>query len=226
MTVESKRRSGVFIFAVLVAISPWTACTRSIKQEAKPSIPPRVIYDLGIRQLQSGDYLQARISLEQAVALDPDKAVYRNALGLANLHSGRLRHAVDSFREALRLNPQFPDAYNNLGVALAQSDKPKEALEAFRKALSFPSYNGPEIVYQNLGETYYKMGRYEEAEEALKAALRLNANVPTTYYTLGLVHEKQFRRLDALKAYREALKLAPDSEVARKAKKRVVSLGG
>jgi len=126
----------------------------------------------------------------------------------------------------LRLNPQFPDAYNNLGVALAQSGKPEDALEAFRKALSFPSYNGPEIVYQNLGETYYKLGRYVEAEEALTAALSLNANVATTYYTLGLVHEKQFRQSDALRAYREALKLAPDSEVARKAKKRVVSLGG
>ncbi len=221
-----KKRCGLLILPILVIFSWSVACTPTQEQKAKPTVPPRFIYDLGIRQLQSGDYFQARISLEQAVALDPDKAVYRNALGLANLHSGRLRHAVDSFREALRLNPQFPDAYNNLGVALAQSDQPKEALEAFRKALSFPSYNGPEIVYQNLGETYYKMGRYEEAEEALKAALRLNANVPTTYYTLGLVHEKQFRQLDALKAYREALKLAPDSEVARKAKKRIVSLGG
>lgn len=226
MTVESKRISGVFIFAVLVAVSSWTACTPSFKQEEKPSIPPPVIYDLGIRQLKSGDYFQARISLEQAIALDPKKAIYRNALGLANLHSGRLQKAVDLFRQALRLNPQFPDAYNNLGVALAQSGKPEDALEAFRKALSFPSYSVPEIVYQNLGETYYKLKRYVEAEEALTAALSLNANVPTTYYTLGLVHEKQFRQLDALKAYREALKLAPDSEVARKAKKRVDSLGG
>ncbi len=226
MTVESKRISGVFIFAVLVAVSSWTACTPSFKQEEKPSIPPPVIYDLGIRQLKSGDYFQARISLEQAIALDPKKAIYRNALGLANLQSGRLRQAVDSFREALRLNPQFPDAYNNLGVALAQRGKPEEALEAFGKALSFPSYNSPAIVYQNLGESYYKLARYEEAEEALKAALRLNANVPTTYYTLGLVHEKQSRMLEALKDYRDALKSAPNSEVARKAKERFVSLGG
>ncbi len=176
--------------------------------------------------MQSGEYDQARLSLKQAVALDPDKAIYRNALGLANLHSGRLRQAVISFREALRLNPQFPDAYNNLGVALAQSGKPDEALGAFRNALSIPSYNSPEIVYQNLGETYYKLARYSEAEESLKAGLRLNTNLATTHYTLGLVHEKQSRRLEALKAYREVLKLAPDSEVARKAKERLVSLGG
>jgi len=191
-----------------------------------PKVPPRFIYGLGIGQLQSGEYVQARHSLEQAVALDPDKAIYRNALGLANLHSGRLQEALDSFREALRLNPQFPDAYNNLGVALAQSGKPEEALGAFRKALSIPSYNSPEIVYQNLGETYYKLGRYNEAEESLKAALRLNANLATTYYTLGLVHEKQSRQLDALRAYREALRLTPNSEVERKAKDRVGSLGG
>ncbi len=226
MTVESKRRSGVFIFAVLAAVSSWTACTPSIKKEAKPSVPPRVIYGLGIGQLQSGEYVRARLSLEQAVALNPKKAIYRNALGLANLHLGRLGEAANSFRETLRLNPQFPDAYNNLGVALAQSGKSEEALRAFRKAASFPSYNSPEIAYQNMGETYYELGRYEDAEDALKAALRLNATVATTYYTLGLVHEKQSRRLDALRAYREALRLAPNSEAARKAKERVVSLGG
>jgi len=221
-----KKRCGLLILPVLVIFLSLLACTSTQEQKAKPTVPPRFIYDLGISQMQLGEYAQARLSLKQAVALDPDKAIYRNALGLANLHSGRLRQAVISFREALRLNPQFPDAYNNLGVALAQSGKPEEALGAFRNALSIPSYNSPEIVYQNLGETYYKLGRYSEAEESLKAGLRLNTNLATTYYTLGLVHEKQSRRLEALKAYREALKLAPDSKVARKAKERVVSLGG
>ena len=220
------RRSGLFIASVLVVFLSCVSCTPTQEQKAKPIVPPRFIYDLGTRQLQSGEYFQARLSLEQAVTLDPNKAIYRNSLGLANLHLGRLGEAADSFREALRLNPQFPDAYNNLGVALAQSGKPEEALGTFRTALSFPSYNSPEIVYQNMGETYYKLGRYSEAEESLKAALRLNATVATTYYSLGLVHEKQSHRLEALKAYREALKLAPDSAVARKAKERVVSLGG
>ncbi len=220
------KRSGLFIQLVLAVSLSCVACTPTQEQKARPTLPPRVIYDLGLSRLQSGEYSQARFSLEQAVALDPNKAIYRNALGLANLHLGRLQDAVGSFREALRLNPQFPDAYNNLGVALAQSGKSEEALRAFRKALSFPSYNSPEIVYQNLGETYYTLGRYEEAERALRAALRRNANLATSYYTLGLVHERQARRQDALKAYREVLIRAPDSEVARKAQERVVSLGG
>ena len=220
------KRPGLFIPLVLVVFLSYVACTPTQEQTAKPTFPPRIIYDLGISQLQAGEYAQARHSLEQAVALDPNKAIYRNALGLANLHLGRLQAAVNSFREALGLNPQFPDAYNNLGVALAQSGKPEEALAAFRKTLSFPSYNSPEIVYQNLGETYYKLGRYEKAERALRAALRLNANLSTSYYTLGLVHERQSRREDALTAYREVLIRAPGSEVARKAQKRVVSLGG
>ncbi len=219
------RRSGLFIASVLVVFLSCVSCTPTQEQKAKPIVPPRFIYDLGTRQLQSGEYFQARLSLEQAVTLDPNKAIYRNSLGLANLHLGRLGEAVDSFREALRLNPQFPDAYNNLGVALAQSGKSEEALRAFRKALSFPSYNSPEIVYQNMGETYYELGRYEEAEQALRTALRLNANLATSYYTLGLVHERQARRQDALWAYREVLIRAPDTEVARKAQERVVSLG-
>jgi Tfp pilus assembly protein PilF len=175
--------------------------------------------------MESGEYQQARLSLEEAVAQDPNSASYRNALGLADLQLGRLPQALASFREAVRLNPKFSDAYNNLGVALAQSGNWEEAIAAFERVLTFPSYNSPEIIYQNLGWAYYSLGRYREAEKALSSALKLEPRMVLAHYTLGLVYEKENRKPDAVQAYRQVVKLAASSDTGRKAQERLKALG-
>ena len=188
---------------------------------------PRVLYELGIKQLASGEYPQARLALEQAVALAPRQAAYHNALGLANLQLGRLPPAVEAFRVALKLHADFPDASNNLGVALAQSGQWREAIAAFEKVLTFQAYNSPELVYQNLGWAYYNLEQYPEAEAALTMALRVDPRLPLTHYTLGLTLEKQGRRQDAQAAYRRVLDLVPQhADMARKAQERLQALGG
>jgi len=165
MTARFEQGKSVFIVPVVLSCLSWVGCTPPPAEKPKaPTVHPAIIYEMGTSQLESGEYLQARLSFEQAVTLDPDSANYRNALGLANLHSGRIPQAVNSFREAVRLNPDFSDGYNNLGVALAQSGKWEDAIAAFEKVLTFPFYNSPEIVYQNLGWAYYNLGRYQEAE--------------------------------------------------------------
>jgi Tfp pilus assembly protein PilF len=222
----ARTSKSIFIAPVFLACIYWIGCgPPQVQTPEPPTVPPTVIYETGISQLESGDYLRARLSFEQAVRLDPSRAVYRNALGLANLHLGRLPQAVDSFREAVRLNPNLSDGYNNLGVALAQSGNWEEAVAAFEKVLTFATYNSPEVVYQNLGWAYYNLGQYQEAEKALKSALRLNPQMALTHYTLGLLYEKQQRKPDALRSYREAIKLAADSETGRKAQERLKDLG-
>jgi Tfp pilus assembly protein PilF len=216
---------SIFIAPLFSACYLVVGCA-SVPQDKPetPTVPPAVIYETGISQLEAGDYLGARASFEQAVRLDPGRTTYRNALGLANLHLGRLPQAIESFREAVRLNPKFSDAYNNLGVALAQSGEWEGAMAAFEKVLTSATYNSPEVVYQNLGWAFYNLGRYQEAEQALKSALRLNPQMALTHYTLGLVYENQQRKPDAVRSYREAIKIAADSESGRKAQERLKAL--
>ena len=112
-------------------------------------------------------------------------------------------------------------------MALAQAGKWEEAVATFEQVLSFPAYNSPEIVYQNLGWAYYNLGRYPEAETALTAALRLDPKLPVTHYTLGLTWEKTGRFQEAREAYSQVLKLVPqDSETGRKAQERLQAIGG
>lgn len=219
---------SVWLMPVVLSALWYAGCTPlSGEKPLPPTAAPRVLYELGLRQLASGEYPQARLSLEQAVALAPMQATYRNALGFANLQLGRLPSAVDAFREALKLHPDFPDAYNNLGVALAQSGQWSEAIAAFEKVLTFQAYNTPELVYQNLGWAYYNLERYPEAEAALTTALRFDPRLPLTHYTLGLTWEKRGRLQEAQAAYRRVLELVPqDSDTGRRAQDRLQALGG
>ena len=225
---------GVWRLLVVLACVWGVACARLPEAESPPPTAaphamdaPGTTYQMGLTQLASGDYLQARRSLEQAVALAPNQASYYNALGLAYLQLGRLPQAEQAFRETLRLQHDFPDAHNNLGVSLAQQGKWEAAIAAFEQVLQFPAYNTPEIVYQNLGWAYYNLGRYPEAEAALTAALRLDPKLPITHYTLGLTWEKTGRVQAARDAYRHVLQLVPkDSETGRKAQERLHAVGG
>ena len=228
MTSRLQQGRGALLLPVLLSALWYAGCTPLPGEKPlPPTVAPRLLYESGLSQLASGEYLQARRSFEQVVALAPTQATYRNALGFANLHLGRLPQAMDAFREALKLYPDFPDAYNNLGVALAQNGQWDEALAAFEKVLTFPAYNTPELVYQNLGWAYYNLGRYPEAEAALSTALRVDPRLPLAHYTLGLTWEKRGRVQEAQAAYRRVLELVPqDSETGRRAQERLQALGG
>ena len=227
MTSRFTQGRRAFIIAVFLCALWYAGCTPLPREEPLPAtVSPRLLYELGINQLASGEYLEARRSLEQAIALAPRQATYHNALGFANLHLGRLPQALEAFREALKLHPDFPDVYNNLGVALAQSGQWAEAIAAFERVLRFPSYNTPELVYQNMGWAYYNLERYQEAEAALSMALRFDPTLPLAHYTLGLTWEKHGRLQDAQAAYRRVLELVPrDSDTGRRAQDRLQALG-
>ena len=234
MTSRLRQGNGALLMLVLLSLFWGAACARlAVEQPAPPTASPgamdspSAMYQTGLIQFAAGEYLQARLSLEQAVALAPNQASYRNALGLAHLQLGRFPQAQNAFRETLKLRSDFPDAYNNLGVALAQDGKWEEAIAAFEQALRFSAYNSPEIVYQNLGWAYYNLGRYPEAEMTLITALRLDPKLPVTHYTLGLTWEKTGRVQEAREAYRHVLQLVPrDSETGRKAHEHLQALGG
>jgi tetratricopeptide (TPR) repeat protein len=78
---------------------------------------------------------------ERALALDPRRAVTRNALGWALQEEGRLAEAGDCYREALRLQPDLAPAHLNLGVLHEEKGDMAGAEAAYRQAIRLdPKY--------------------------------------------------------------------------------------
>ncbi len=78
------------------------------------------------------------------------------------------------------------------------------ALEAMSRR--YPGFTGP---YLNLGIAWLRLGRFDEAEGAVRQALEINPENAEAYNLLGLVHREAGRFPEAREDYERALKLAP-----------------
>jgi len=96
------------------------------------------------------------------------------------------------FRKVLVGDPQNATALNYLGYMLADRGiKLEEALGLIRKAVDLDPANGAYL--DSLGWAYFKLGKYESAEDSLiKAAQRIDTD-PTVQDHLGDLYQKTGR---------------------------------
>lgn len=107
-----------------------------------------------------------------------------------------------------------PIAFGQAGKSFERGEYEK-ALDSYLK-LKQDNPSDPEIDY-NLGETYYRLEKYDEAEGAFERAL----NIPDkkrrkeTLYNLGNAAYRQNKLEEALSYYEKALQMDPDYEKAK-----------
>ncbi len=97
-------------------------------------------------------------------------AQVRYDLGVSEAEQGNVQAALRELQTAIDRHPDFAEAHNAMGlllhVSMGRHDKAEAAyLEALRVRPDFSE------VHNNLGALYIDMGRYEDAERHLRAAL-------------------------------------------------------
>ena len=107
---------------------------------AYPSHPEVLRLQAGILNLR-GDQPAARRAIEQAVALRPMDALYRNTLGTVLGASGDFDGAIRALRRACELEPELATAWYNLGVMLTRCVRNDEATEALKHAVGLAPDN-------------------------------------------------------------------------------------
>lgn len=100
--------------------------------------------------------------------------------------------AEETFRKVLAMDPQNAAALNYLGYMLAdRSARLEEALTLIKKAVALDPTNGAYL--DSLGWAYFKLGKYDLAEENLtKASQRIQTD-PTVQDHLGDLYQKTGR---------------------------------
>jgi tetratricopeptide (TPR) repeat protein len=100
--------------------------------------------------------------------------------------------AEDQFRKVLSADPDNAMALNYLGYMLADRGvKLDEALNLIKKAVEVDPANGAYL--DSLGWAYFKMGKYELAEENLNKAVQRMATDPTVQDHIGDLYQKTGR---------------------------------
>jgi tetratricopeptide (TPR) repeat protein len=118
--------------------------------------------------------------------------------GLEAHRRGDIVAAQAIYREVLASAPGQPDALHLLGLALLQMGDPAQALAPLQQAALHLRDNAD--AHGTLGQAYFALGRYAEAQEAFRKAARLQPHA--VQFPLGSANamalQKKFAEAEAL----------------------------
>lgn len=151
---------------------------------------------------------------EKEAALGDFRMAYRadtnNAEPLVNMANIYYHHHQNDsarlyLKQALQLDASQPVAYNILAMIYADQEKYDEALVAIDTAISYKKDDA--YFINNRGYILLKLGRLQEAEEAIVQSMKLDPYNGWVYRNLGLVRYAQQDYKEAVRLLSRAMKM-------------------
>ena len=142
------------------------------------------------------------------------RTILRCASVTSYLLARQFDQAVTEARQAVALDPNDADACITLGEILSCAGEPQEALDLVEKALRLDPHYPPSYLFA-LGQTYYLLGRYEEAIVAYKRLLTRNPDHSRAYFFLTLLYYEVGRKEDAREAWASCKRTNPSYSFQR-----------
>jgi len=123
--------------------------------------------------------------------------------------NGDLDHAVERYRQVAQLRPEDPNVQYNLGSALFAKADYEGALKAFDRSIALDPSNAETHHFR--GATLEKLGRGNEAIEALKQSLAI-AESYKARWLLGVVYEQVGDYASAVQEFEAVAQMEPDNK--------------
>jgi Flp pilus assembly protein TadD len=186
-------------------------CTTTINQTSQDrDQDPQYQYEKAVVAYRYGLKDEALKYLQRALELAPDHSPSYNLLGLIFLEKGNLSQAVGYYQKAIELNPEFPEALYGLGRAYEELGEKEKALTVYQH--SYQLAPKPEVAF-SLAKALYLSQRLEEALRIVDKLLE-SQPTPGAYNLQGVILNHLGRYGEAVESFQQALKLAPEDEVA------------
>jgi tetratricopeptide (TPR) repeat protein len=186
---------------------------QALKRNPKDS---RVQLSMARWLLHQGKAEQAKEFAVAAGKLDPKSRDTKTVRGLIARYLKNYPEAESLFQELHQEVPGDATASNQLALVLAeQADQAKRARALQLAEMNVKLYPNSAESLSTLGWVYYRLGRLEEAERALQAAVAGGTTNAETAYYLAHVLSDRGRTEDARQLLEKALKV-PGSFVFRK----------
>jgi Flp pilus assembly protein TadD len=151
-------------------------------------------------------------SYARMAVIDPTSWHVHRVQGQMYAQQNQHKEAIAEFLEAIKLMPNNSDLYEELGSEYRKSSALDLAQQAYAKELEL-SPNNPIAMY-NLAKIDIETNRGSEGLELLRKVTGNYANVPATYFYLGLGEFDAGNTNDALAALEKARAMNPEPELA------------
>jgi tetratricopeptide (TPR) repeat protein len=146
-------------------------------------VAPPLLHRLASIQMRSGQFAEARGTLEQLVSVDPTVAVLSD-LGRAAAKTGDHRAALGYLARARSLEPQNASVHFLFGIVCMELDLAAEAYESMKRAVSLDPEN-PAVNYM-MGAVSLHRHESSEAVPYFEKYVRLQPQDPRGRFALGV----------------------------------------
>lgn len=199
--------------------------------EALSPLNPHRKVDVGAAKLSLGQDEEAEKLFATALAQyvrDAKQLVQDIAVKIGNVYLDKNPElAKDYYRKGLEAKGELTlediATFNSLGLLLRKQGKWREAILEYRKALSIAPKD--ENLYYNMGMAYAEGKSMLEASQSLLRAWELNPDIlqksSVIAQNMGIIFMQTQLYTQARRCLQAALKLDPDSEVAKNAWQRL-----
>ena len=170
--------------------------------ETLPRTPESALY-LAVAQVKQKSNLATGLAqLTRAIErFAPRRAEWYLELAEGLASNGQLDQGLPWYRESVRRDPASAVALQKLGTALRRSSAYPAAADALKRAAALAPDRA--LTWHELGLVYRAQGRTGDAVAALRAALKLDPEMPEAHNNLGIL-------TGAEASFREAIRIKPD----------------
>ena len=197
------------------------ALTQPIQGQTQPATDAVNHYRTGYELLQSKDFRNAAIALEQAVQIDSTYGDAHYALGMAHASlqdfdksatslEAALRHRTSREELAQRIPRLLGDLYFKAALKSRKQRRYGEAIERFGNSLTYRPENAQ--AHFSIGTCHLQLRQPDKAQAAFEAAIKADSTYKWPYVSLGNIHRRAGDLRLARSLYEKAISL--DGEFA------------
>jgi len=178
--------------------------------------------NLGMLYREQKKYAEAVPELEKATTLTPNNPLLHVSLGQCYLNLNQVEKAMEAFDKGVELAPA-PPVWNNVAYELSlrkvrleraqqYAESAVAATAAYLRNVQLERVSLTDLqqvsalatYWDTLGWVYFQSGNVEKAEKFVRAAWLLGQHGEVGDH-LGQIYERQGRKVEAIKAYAQAL---------------------
>ena len=210
------RRVRKTLTSVLVARN-WTLWALGDMAEMRKGIDlglshgpsPEFLLQDGVWELRAGKFAAARVSLEQALKIDPGDVRALGALNQAYVADKQNATALQKMKEYASREPKSAPVQEFLGVLLTANGNRQEARAAFEAAKAAD----PAFVRADLSLVQLDVvdGKMDDAQHRLQTILTADGSNTTARLWLGNVETTKGNRKAALEDFRQVVAVDPNN---------------
>jgi serine/threonine-protein kinase len=212
---------------VAEALEHFTAAARLDPSYVLAHVGVAEAYLLGAKQRvlePKGALADAEDAAERALELDPGQAEAHGVLGEIAAARWDFAGAEGSYRRALALDPSIASVHERYSALLTVENRHEDAIAEARVARDLAP--GCPSAGTALAAASYHGGQLDEALQQALAVLRLTPRFAAAYDVIGWAYQAKGRHVEAVAAFREAVRVSGRSPPYLAALARAHALAG